>query len=382
MKTLIHWSALLCLAVATPLSAQQLVQRYFPANAGDFKYYNGPGDDLYVEVESGFFDPSYFHVNFYYYRPGTDLEYDPWAYGIFGFSGDTLLEHGIDFGWRRYEWDPSLATLTDQALAAASTRTLQSTLQVPGPDVPASVTIKITPAGAVTVPAGTYYDCRSVTVTAKAQGRTASAQTYILAPRVGQIKIGVYNGALRFIGWQELVSGRVGGVDVRDYANQPPPTLAITSPRAKERVLTEPAVLTGTASDNQAVTAVWCQLNGGAWQLANGTTSWSASLSPVAGPNIARAYALDGQGNSSPVAEVSFTYVMTAPVTIQVNGSGSVAPLANGSLLEVGRKYSLRARPVRGFKFMGWTGTINTNKPVLRFVMQPGFSATANFEPK
>src|SRR6185503_14289636 len=125
------------------------------------------------------------------YDPNAEIPYLQWAYAILGYSGDSLLEQGIDTGWNHYEWDPPLATLTDAALASGGTRTLQSAITLRGARVPASVTIKIAAAGAVTVPAGTFYDCRTVTVTARAQGRTASAQTYILAPRVGQIRIGV-----------------------------------------------------------------------------------------------------------------------------------------------------------------------------------------------
>jgi len=100
-----------------------------------------------------------------------------------------------------------------------------------------TVTIKVTMAGTVVVPTGTFNQCRSVSVTARITGTSnvAAVEGWVLAPKVGQIKIGVNNANGQVIGYQQLTGGTVGGADVKDLANQIPPTLSITSPTANLR---------------------------------------------------------------------------------------------------------------------------------------------------
>jgi len=69
-----------------------------------------------------------------------------------------------------------------------------------------------------------------------------------------------------------------------------------------------------------------------------------------------------------------------APLRIYATGAGKVIPDLNGAELEVGQTYTLEAQPARGAVFLGWTGSIETNSPVLRFVMRTGTILSANFQ--
>ena len=168
--------------------------------------------------------------------------------------------------------------------------------------------------------------------------------------------------------------------------NDPPPEtvkpkIVIKTPVSGARVLSTPVTVTGTASDNVAVASVQVALNGGDFQTADGTTSWQINLDLVPGLNTIQAKSIDTSGNESVVAARSFTYVVTSPLTITINGNGTVSPNQNGQLIEIGKKVSLAARPAVGAVFDGWTGTIATNGAVMTFAMQQDTSLQANFIP-
>jgi hypothetical protein len=84
-----------------------------------------------------------------------------------------------------------------------------------------------------------------------------------------------------------------------------------------------------------------------------------------------------------------------APLTLLINGGGTVYPLTNGQPLEVGQTYSMIAIPDAGFAFSSWqpanvftftTTTINpdgsTNPPVVSVVtsLVPTYTNQASLE--
>ena len=69
-----------------------------------------------------------------------------------------------------------------------------------------------------------------------------------------------------------------------------------------------------------------------------------------------------------------------APVRVYATGPGRVVPDLNGADLEVGQAYTVEAQPARGAVFLGWTGSIETNTPTLRFIMRTGTLLMANFQ--
>ena len=70
-----------------------------------------------------------------------------------------------------------------------------------------------------------------------------------------------------------------------------------------------------------------------------------------------------------------------ASLTVLTNGNGSVTPNYAGQPLQLGRPYTISARPNPGSIFVGWTGGANTNSPSLRFTAGPNMLLQANFAP-
>ena len=162
-----------------------------------------------------------------------------------------------------------------------------------------------------------------------------------------------------------------------------PPSLSIQFPTAGTRLTNSTFTAQGTATDNVQVAGVAYQLNTNYWAVAIGTTNWSAAnLTPMPGTNTFSAYAVDTSGNISTTNQVSFVYILSAVLTVQTNGSGSINPNYNGALLAIGSNYTMTATAGTGFAFTNWTatnGTVLTNGSTIKFVMQSNLVLIANF---
>lgn len=90
---------------------------------------------------------------------------------------------------------------------------------------------------------------------------------------------------------------------------------------------------------------------------------------------------------TSPVVRLTLTsnLAMQAnffPLNVHTNGSGRITPdLARAQNLVVGRGYSATAIPAAGQVFAGWTGSLNSLNPTIRFVLTPTLALQANFIP-
>ena len=167
-----------------------------------------------------------------------------------------------------------------------------------------------------------------------------------------------------------------------NFVDDASPTLTVLAPKSGQSVSNAAFVASGTAKDNVAVQSVFYQLNGGDWQTAatgNSWTNWTANLTLNPGTNKFSAYAVDTTGNLSTTDTVSFVYILSATLTVNTNGGGTVSPNDNGQLLAIGRSYTMTAKAVTGFKFVNWTGTQTTNNPALTFIMASNDTFTANF---
>src|SRR5665213_3555056 len=173
---------------------------------------------------------------------------------------------------------------------------------------------------------------------------------------------------------------QIGSFTVLDTT---PPTVTITSPSASQRWSNSVFIVTGKAGDNAQVAQVYYQLFGEGWNLAttsNGWTNWSGNITlTTPGTNIIQAYSVDSSGNMSSIASSHIVYVLTAPMTVQTNGVGTVSPNYNGQFLEIGKNYSMTASAGAGFAFTGWTGSVSTNGTIISFTMQSNTILTANF---
>ncbi|HWD93197.1 MAG TPA: Ig-like domain-containing protein [Verrucomicrobiae bacterium] len=182
---------------------------------------------------------------------------------------------------------------------------------------------------------------------------------------------------VRFQGWDN--AGRTTIRTLTLYADNTAPSLSMTNPIPGQISSNSVFTVSGTASDNLGLSNVWVQLNGGAWTNAAGTVAWSVNLALAPGTNVIRAYAQDLAGNVSSTNEVDLFHVPSAPLTVQINGGGTVAPDLNGVLLAIGNTYSMTAQPGPGSVFVNWTGDITSDSPTLTFVMQSNLTFIANF---
>jgi hypothetical protein len=171
---------------------------------------------------------------------------------------------------------------------------------------------------------------------------------------------------------------------VRDLTR---PTIAITSPRANQRLTTPVFTATGKASDKVHVAGVWFRLNTNDWTQASGTTNWSAALALTPGTNTLSVWAVDTSGNCSLTNKVTFYYVVLAPLGLQISGRGTLSPsFTNGQLLEIGRGYSIRAAAKEGHFFdswvvsSNWTSGVTSTLANLSFIMQSNLTIQANFK--
>jgi len=281
-------------------------------------------------------------------------------------------------------FNPPVLLLNDALLQNGGTaRTATSATQTGQDPYPATFTVTVAKSGTVTVPAGTWLDCRSIKATEVATlpgygTVTGSALTAQLGPRTGIIKTLVVAPS----DFALLVSGSVGGVDVGCLASATAPQLTITVPQPNQRISNAVTIVQGTAGKNVSASEVRYRINSADWQVAattNGWTNWSAAVNLLPGTNTFWVYALDACSNPSPTQRVSFKYVLSDILTVQTNGPGSVTPNLNGKLLEIGTAYKMAAKAAAGFGFTNWTGSFTTNNPTLIFMMQSNLNFTANF---
>ena len=65
---------------------------------------------------------------------------------------------------------------------------------------------------------------------------------------------------------------------------------------------------------------------------------------------------MDTSGNISTTNSVSFQYVVSAPLQVQMTGLGTVSPNYSNAVLALGQSYSMTAKPGTGFMFTNWAG--------------------------
>jgi len=180
-------------------------------------------------------------------------------------------------------------------------------------------------------------------------------------------------------GWAELddlIISHTSGI--ADTIN---PSVAVTAPLDKARLLNPNVRLAGTAKDNLGISKVEFQLNGDAFQNATGTTNWFADIVLAPSTNIITIRAQDTTGNLSATVTRLLIYVQTSPLTVTIAGNGTVLPDYTGQLLEIGKTYTITATPGVGSVFSNWTGSVLATTQKLAFLMQSNLSLQANFIP-
>lgn len=222
---------------------------------------------------------------------------------------------------------------------------------------------------------------------------SSGTYSYSLVNRsTGAVKINdsVSGTSTLYVGFSTPTSGgyaakqTTGGFQIGSFSvlDTTPPTVSITSPTAGEQWSNSVFAVTGTAADNIQVASVYCQVNGQGWNLATSTNNWanwSGNVALLPGTNAIQAYSVDTSDNTSPVDTQDLFYVLPAPVSVQINGSGKISPNYNGQSLDIGKSYSMNATPSAGVIFTGWSGTMVTSNATLNFTMASNLTFTANF---
>ena len=166
------------------------------------------------------------------------------------------------------------------------------------------------------------------------------------------------------------------------------PKLTLTAPKTGASTGTNSATVSGTATDNIAVSNVLFSVNGGDWTSAalNGAawTAQAAGLLP--GTNTFAVFAVDTSGNVSATNTIKLDYIVSAPLVVSLTpaGSGTLKPDLNGQLLAISNRFSMKATPAKGFGFQFWNlvtdaGTNMINTASLTFTMVTNLVITANF---
>lgn len=169
------------------------------------------------------------------------------------------------------------------------------------------------------------------------------------------------------------------------------PTVVLNTPSAAARVVASTVTLRGTASDDKGLGRVEVAVNGAAYapvalELRDDERqgSFQLAIPAVAGENSVRVRAVDARGLISNEVLRRFTHAPLKPLQLTLlpsfAGTVSLSPEADLSSLEVGRRYTLRAKARPGFLWDRWISDGQSHAaPDYTFTMREGLVITASF---
>ncbi len=171
---------------------------------------------------------------------------------------------------------------------------------------------------------------------------------------------------------------------IANFVDVAPPTLAITSPKSGLKTSNDVFTVTGTVKDNLGVSNVMYSLNGADYTnatLSAEASNWTAQVTLSAGSNSIAVFATDTSGNISPTNTVLLDHIPSAPLVVNVIGSGTLKPDLSGSLLALSNSYTMTATAAKGFAFYFWnSGGVMTTNPSLTFTMVTNLTNTVTFQ--
>jgi len=158
------------------------------------------------------------------------------------------------------------------------------------------------------------------------------------------------------------------------------PTVSITSPAQNFPTSNDVITIAGKASDLGGVKAVNVFFNLDCPVMADGTNAWSVTLTNLPpGTNLVIAQSVDQAGNHSTPIYRNFFHSVRTPLTLNIEGNGTVSGATNGEMLEINRRYVLVPHPAPNHFFAGWTGTVQQISGPVGFYMQSNYTFTAQF---
>jgi len=121
-----------------------------------------------------------------------------------------------------------------------------------------------------------------------------------------------------------------------------PPTVTITSPSDGDHTRDHYITVSGTASDDNTVSKVHVQINGGGWYLCTGTTSWSRYIELAMGDNQIDARSKDNAGQWSTIQTIHVYRWSGADVCVVDDDiGGSYESYYTNALTAMGASYSV-----------------------------------------
>lgn len=159
------------------------------------------------------------------------------------------------------------------------------------------------------------------------------------------------------------------------------PTVTITQSPPDFARVSGTVLLAGMAADETGLDRIEVQVNNEPALLAEGTTHWRAEISVPPGNITVRVRSVDLAGNVSAETTRFFTYLVHGTIAVETRGIGTVTPDLNGRVLEIGKVYTVEARPGAGHIFRSWEGVPNTNHALLSFAMRSNLVLIAHFIP-
>ncbi len=164
------------------------------------------------------------------------------------------------------------------------------------------------------------------------------------------------------------------------------PNLTITNPQPAARLPEGTVELRGNAQYASGISSVRYSLNDGPWRFAIGRESWhvllDAARGVVPGHNIVRVRAFARGGVASAESRLHFYSIVYRPLTVEIEGEGTVTPGFTGTTArEVGRSYTIVAKPAPGWVLADWVGQVYSNRRRVDFTMTDGAYLRARFIP-
>ena len=276
------------LGIALPARGTSQLDLYWPMASGDSIAYNGPGGN-----STG----SYSWNSIYSCYVLTDSVDGSKAY--YYKSGGQLFLAGGDTGGGYMAYTPPILMLSESLLTSGGSLNSQTVGTLNGQSLNLSVTVTTTSLGAVTVAAGTFNNCRRLDMTFSLGGYTIITKALVLAPCAGQIKVAVVDQYLNPLGWQQALSGTVGGASLSSLAGSGCPSGDACSYSLSTPSLAAPSV--GQSASVGVTTASGC-----AWTVSNPDSSW-VTVSPMSGT---------GSGSVTVTADPNSGIARSATITI------------------------------------------------------------------
>ncbi len=156
------------------------------------------------------------------------------------------------------------------------------------------------------------------------------------------------------------------------------PKVTLQHPTPRDRVTTNSTLtISGTAKDNMEVARIL--VNSPTKIIASGAETWAQELTLTPGTNVISVTSLDRFGNESRPQTRRIFYHVPKAIALTNSGAGSIVGITNGQMLDIGRNYTVTAKPDKGNFFASWAGSRVSPFMKLTFMMSEGFNLTALF---